>query len=116
MESISRMPKSCRIWLTGLAVRPCSASTSSYCKSSTRPFSLINSNNGLDCSAIRSALGGFVGLARSGHGLGQFQLLQFLLDGDRILGLRDDLFPANHPTHVLLYQYAPSRPHPLFLP
>src|SRR5882724_5941993 len=114
MESMSRMPKSCRIWLTGLPVRPCSAITSSYCKSSTLPCSLINSNNGLDCSAIISALGWFVGLARGGHGLGQLQFLQFLLDGDGVLGLRDDLFPGNHARHVLVDQEAVQSHHAVF--
>src|SRR5512146_1345385 len=94
MVSRSRMPESCRIWKTGLPVRLNSACTSSYCRSSTSPCSLTSERSGLEMSSGIAEKARFV-LGFAFHqgggihpdGLGQFQFLEFGLDGDRVLRL-----------------------------
>src|SRR5581483_10462313 len=114
MDSRSRMPKSCKIWRTGLAPRSCSAWTSSYCKSSIRPFSLINSNNGLAMgSDMGLALAGFGGVLLV-HGLGQLEFLQFRLDGHGILGLGNNFLAGDQAGHVFFDEVTVKGDHAVF--
>src|SRR5689334_7200456 len=105
---MSMTPKSWRIWYMGLPLRPCSDWTSSYWRSSIMPFSLIRANRGLDKGSdiMQSAFGLGIGVGGGAHGLRQLHFLQFLLDGDRVLGFGEDLLPGNHARHVFLQKEA----------
>src|SRR5688572_8707884 len=113
--SRSTRPKSERIWLTGLPERVCSCSTSSYCRSSISPRSLISASKGLELASDillrrRGLLGWwrrFLGL----RGLGHLVFDQLGLHGRGILRFSNHLFTRDHALHILVHQKAVQRYH-----
>src|SRR6185436_19226140 len=105
-ESRSMIPKSWMTWMGDLEPRATSCETSSYWRSSIRPLSLMSSISGLETGSDIYHYPLFC-LFRGGvHRLGEFEFLELLLDGHRVLRLGDDLFARNQPRHVFLHQKA----------
>src|SRR5262245_41798091 len=102
------MPMSCKSWLKGLPVRDCSWISSSCCRSSMRPRSVMLLSNGLEgASDIQSLPGGGwrrvrVLLRAQGHR--QIVLLQLRQDGRRILRLGDHFFAGNHALLIFFHE------------
>src|SRR5688572_7714367 len=103
MASRSMMPKSWSIWNTGVPARLCSAATSSYCRSSIKPCSLISDSSGLEISSDIQIDSGLAGTARvDTDSLGQLEFLQLGLDGNRILRLGNNFFAGDHSGQIFL--------------
>src|SRR4029077_7556264 len=102
MASASRMPKSCKIWNTDLPLRLNSPLTSSNWRSSMRPCSLISVRSGLEMSSGILCFAFDQGGGVNADGLGEFEFLEFGLDGDGVLRFGDDFLAGDHPGEVFL--------------
>src|SRR4051812_27152815 len=128
--SSSMIPKSCKIWMTGLPLRLNSACTSSNCKSSIRLCSLIRDSSGFVISSAISPkvfsvrCQGSVSFSHlafadddlgfGADGGGEFEFLELGLDGDGVLGLGDDLFAGDHALQIFINQKRIQGDHAVF--
>src|ERR1041385_1613488 len=118
IESMSMIPKSCRIWIMEVPARLCSATTSSYCRSSIRFCSLINASNGFwISSAILQSNHSTKSTGRRRRrgvhagGLGQFQFLELRLDRHRVLRLGNHFLARDHAGQIFFNQERIQRHH-----
>src|SRR5947209_1103701 len=95
----------------GLPLRLNSARISSYCKSSTRPWSFTKARSG---GAKSSGILDFAvaeGVGIRADSLGEFEFLQLGLDCDGVLGFCDDFLASYHAGEVFINEKTIERDH-----